>query len=38
MAKKLGAPIALGVFTIFGFSFLTGGGDTDDKEILSSNI
>ena len=33
MAKKLGAPIMLGVFTILALVFLTGGG-TDDKEIL----
>ena len=33
MAKKLGAPIALGVLTIMALVFLTGGGN-DDKEIL----
>ncbi len=33
MAKKLGPPIFLGVFTILALVFLTGGGD-DDKDIL----
>jgi len=33
MAKKLGPPIFLGVFTILAILFLTGAG-TDDKEIL----
>jgi hypothetical protein len=33
MAKKLGPPIFLGVFTILAIIFLTGGG-TDDKDIL----
>ena len=31
MAKKLGPPIFLGVFTVLALIFLTGGG-TDDKE------
>lgn len=35
MAKKLGPPIFLGVFTIIALVFLTGGGTTtDDKDIL----
>ena len=33
MARKLGAPIFLGVFTVIAIIFLTGGG-TDDKDIL----
>ena len=33
MAKKLGPPIFLGVFTILAIIFLTGGG-TDDKDVL----
>jgi hypothetical protein len=33
MAKKLGPPIFLGIFTILAILFLTGAG-TDDKEIL----
>ena len=33
MAKKLGAPIALGIITISAIIFLTGGG-TDDKDLL----
>ncbi len=33
MAKKLGAPIFLGVFTVLAIIFLTGGA-TDDKDIL----
>ena len=33
MARKLGAPIALGVITVLAILFLTGGG-TDDKDIL----
>ena len=37
MAKKLGAPIALGVLTILALVFLTGGGD-DDKEILRQTL
>ena len=37
MAKKLGAPIALGVLTILALVFLTGGG-TDDKELLRQTL
>ena len=33
MAKKLGPPIFLGIFTILAIVFLTGGG-TDDKDEL----
>ncbi len=33
MAKKLGPPIFLGVFTIIAIIFLTGGA-SDDKDIL----
>ncbi len=33
MAKKLGAPIVLGVVTVLAILFLTGNG-TDDKDIL----
>ena len=33
MARRLGPPIFLGIFTILAIVFLTGGG-TDDKEIL----
>ena len=33
MAKKLGPPIFLGVFTVLAILFLTGAG-TDDKETL----
>ena len=33
MAKKLGPPIFLGVFTVLAIVFLTGGG-SDDKDIL----
>ena len=33
MARKLGAPIFLGVFTIIAIIFLIGGG-TDDKDTL----
>ena len=33
MAKKLGPPIFLGVFTVLAIIFLTGGAN-DDKEIL----
>ena len=33
MAKKLGPPIFLGVFTIIALVFLTGGGDDDKGEI-----
>ena len=37
MAKKLGAPIALGVITVFAILLITGGGN-DDKEILRSTF
>ena len=37
MAKKLGAPIALGVLTILALVFLTGGG-SDDKEVLRQTL
>jgi hypothetical protein len=37
MAKKLGAPIALGVFTVLAILFLTGTG-SGDKEILKSTF
>jgi hypothetical protein len=37
MAKKLGAPIALGVFTVLAILLLTGTGN-DDKEILKSTF
>lgn len=37
MAKKLGAPIALGVFTILAILLLTGTNN-DDKEILKSTF
>ena len=33
MARKLGPPIFLGVFTVLAIIFLTGGA-TDDKDIL----
>ncbi len=33
MARKLGAPIALGIITVLAILFLTGGG-TDDKDVL----
>ncbi|MCV0409749.1 hypothetical protein [Nitrosopumilus sp.] len=33
MARRLGPPIFLGIFTILAIVFLTGGG-TDDKDIL----
>ena len=33
MAKKLGPPIFLGVFTVLAIIFLTGGG-SDDNDIL----
>ena len=33
MAKKLGPPIFLGVFTVIALLFLTGGA-TDDKDVL----
>ncbi len=35
MARKLGAPITLGVVTVLAILFLTGTGN-DDKEILKS--
>ena len=37
MAKKLGPPIVLGVFTILALVFLTGGA-TDDKDPLRKNF
>ena len=37
MAKKLGAPITLGVLTILALVFLTGGGN-DDKEVLRQTL
>lgn len=37
MAKKLGPPIFLGVFTVLAILFLTGTG-TDDKEILKQTF
>ena len=37
MAKKLGPPIFLGVFTVLALVFLTGGA-TDDKEPLRQNF
>jgi len=37
MAKKLGAPIALGVITVLAILLITGGGN-DDKEILRSTF
>ena len=37
MAKKLGHPIFLGVFTILAIVFLTGGA-TDDKDPLRENF
>ncbi len=37
MAKKLGAPITLGVVTVLAILFLTGTGN-DDKEILKSTF
>ena len=37
MAKKLGAPIALGIITILALVFITGGG-TDDKDILRQTL
>ncbi|MCV0366872.1 MAG: hypothetical protein K5798_06395 [Nitrosopumilus sp.] len=33
MARKLGPPIFLGIFTILAIVFLVGGG-TDDKDVL----
>ena len=37
MAKKLGPPLVLGVFTIMALVFLTGGA-TDDKDPLRKNF
>ena len=37
MAKKLGPPIFLGVFTVLAIVFLTGGA-TDDKDSLRENF
>ncbi len=37
MAKKLGAPIALGVITILAILLITGNGN-DDKEILRTTF
>jgi len=37
MAKKLGPPILLGVFTVLAIVFLTGGA-TDDKDPLRENF
>ncbi len=37
MAKKLGAPITLGVVTVLAILFLTGTGN-EDKEILQSTF
>jgi len=37
MAKKLGAPIALGVITVFAILLITGN-NTTDKEILKSTF
>jgi hypothetical protein len=37
MAKKLGPPLILGVFTILALVFLTGGA-TDDKDPLRKNF
>ena len=37
MARKLGAPIALGIITILALVFITGGG-TDDKDILRKTL
>jgi hypothetical protein len=37
MAKKLGPPLVLGVFTIMALVFLTGGA-TDDKDPLRENF
>ncbi|MSS86385.1 MAG: hypothetical protein CK526_05090 [Thaumarchaeota archaeon] len=37
MAKKLGPPIVLGVFTVLAIVFLTGGA-TDDKNSLRENF
>ena len=37
MAKKLGPPIFLGVFTVLALIFLTGGG-TDDKDEMRQTL
>ena len=37
MAKKLGAPIALGVITILAIALITGSNDTDD-DLLNSTF
>ena len=37
MAKKLGPPIFLGVFTVLAIFFLTGGG-TDDKDEMRQTL
>ena len=37
MAKKLGPPIFLGVFTVLAIVFITGGA-TDDKDPLRENF
>jgi hypothetical protein len=37
MAKKLGPPIFLGVFTVIALVFLTGGG-TDDKDEIRQTL
>ena len=37
MAKKLGAPITLGVVTVLAILFLTGGND-EDEEILKETF
>jgi hypothetical protein len=37
MAKKLGPPLVLGIFTILALIFLTGGA-TDDKDPLRKNF
>ena len=37
MAKKLGAPIALGAITVLALVFITGGG-TDDKDVLRQTL
>ncbi len=37
MAKKLGPPLVLGIFTILALIFLTGGA-TDDKDPLRENF
>ena len=37
MAKKLGPPLVLGIFTILALVFLTGGA-TDDKDPLRENF